>query len=582
LNELASHRGFSNTLIADTGNSFHANRVTPPGFHINFYAELIPGQDGPPKTGALDTGKHHQLLIAILYFGQQQGAAGLSNGFDNQHSGHDRQARKMAGKKWLIDADILDSDNALFVFEIDHAIDHQKRKTMWQNAANFVDVQSGFHWRCNVDFRVNSVGHSGLIRRNDYTVPLREGCLRRSFWKGFMARKSQLIKPRAPAPGSAMARRLHYFVERQNEITETIRQLVEIESPSDNKHAVDHLGSMLAGRFEALGGHAKFHRAQDYGNHLQVDFEGQRGNKPILLLGHLDTVYPLGTLAEMPCRAANGRLYGPGTLDMKSGIALMLHAIAALRAWHNDAMPRPVTVLLVSDEEVGSSSSRRITESVAKNCAEVLVLEPSYGLQGAVKTARKGVGEYTVKITGKAAHAGLNPEKGQSAIVELAKQILQISNLVDLKRGLKLNVGVVHGGTRTNVIPAEAKAVVDVRVARMKDAPFIDRKLRSLKPFNRNCKLEITGALNRPPLERSESVVALYKKASGIAKQLGFKLEEAAVGGGSDGNFTAALGIPTLDGLGGVGEGAHAKHESIVIAPLPKRAALLAALIEVG
>jgi glutamate carboxypeptidase len=210
------------------------------------------------------------------------------------------------------------------------------------------------------------------------------------------------------------------------------------------------------------------------------------------------------------------------------------------------------------------------------------VLEPSYGLQGAVKTARKGVGEYTVKIAGKAAHAGLDPEKGQSAIVELAKQILQISNLVDLKRGLNLNVGVVQGGTRTNVIPAEAKALVDVRVARMKDAPFIDRKLRSLKPFNRNCKLEITGAVNRPPLERSESVVALYKKASGIAKQLGFKLEEAAVGGGSDGNFTAALGIPTLDGLGGVGEGAHAKHESILIALLPERAALLAALIEVG
>jgi glutamate carboxypeptidase len=397
-----------------------------------------------------------------------------------------------------------------------------------------------------------------------------------------MARKSQLTKTRAPAPNSEMARRLRYFVERENEITETIRQLVEIESPSDNKQAVDGLGSMLAGRFESLGGHAKFHRAQDFGDHLQVDYEGQRRGKPILLLGHLDTVYPLGTLAEMPCRASNGRLYGPGTFDMKSGIALMLHAIAALRSWHNDTMPRPVTVLLVSDEEVGSGSSRRITESVAKNCAEVLVIEPSYGLQGAVKTARKGVGEYTVKITGKAAHAGLDPEEGQSAIVELAKQILQISKLVDLKRGVALNVGVVQGGTRTNVIPSEAKAVLDVRVARMRDAPFIDRKLRSLKPFNRNCKLEITGAVNRPPLERSKGVAALYMKASRIAKQLGFKLAEAAVGGGSDGNFTAALGIPTLDGLGGVGEGAHAKHESIVIAQLPKRAALLAALIEMA
>jgi glutamate carboxypeptidase len=396
-----------------------------------------------------------------------------------------------------------------------------------------------------------------------------------------MAKKSQLSKPSGTADSSSeMANRLRYFVERESEITQTIRRLVEIESPSDNKQAVDHLGSMLAGRFEGLGGHAKFHRTQDFGDHLQVDFEGQRGRKPILLLGHLDTVYPLGTLAEMPCRVANGRLYGPGTLDMKSGIALMLHVIAGLRAWHNDAMPRPVTVLLVSDEEVGSSSSRRITESLARKSDAVLVLEPSYGLQGAVKTARKGVGEYTLKVTGKAAHAGLDFENGQNAVIELAKQVLEISKLVDQKRGITTNVGVVQGGTRTNVIPAEAKALVDVRVVRMKDAPFIDRKLRSLKPFNRNCKLEIRGGVNRPPLERTDGVVALYEKASGIARQIGWKLEEAAVGGGSDGNFTAALGIPTLDGLGGVGEGAHAAHEAIVISELPKRAALLSGLIE--
>ena len=362
-------------------------------------------------------------------------------------------------------------------------------------------------------------------------------------------------------------------------MVQTIRQLVETESPSDNKPAVDGLGALLAGRFEGLGGHAKFHRVQNFGDHLQVDFAGASGGKPVLLLGHLDTVYPLGTLATMPCRVTDGRLSGPGSFDMKSGIALMLHAIEALRAWHEDSLPRPVTVLLVSDEEVGSDTSRLITENLARKSAAVLVLEPSHGPKGAVKTARKGIGEYVLKVTGKAAHSGLDFEKGQSAILELAKQIIAMSKLIDLKRGLTLNAGTVQGGTRVNVIPAEASAVLDVRVARKQDAAGINRRLRSLKPFNRKCKLEISGGMNRPPMERTPGVVALYKKAAEIAKQLGWKLEEASVGGGSDGNFTAGLGIPTLDGLGGVGEGAHATHESILISELPKRAALLAELI---
>jgi glutamate carboxypeptidase len=305
-----------------------------------------------------------------------------------------------------------------------------------------------------------------------------------------------------------------------------------------------------------------------------------RGGKPVMLLGHLDTVYPLSTLATMPCRVADGRLWGPGSFDMKSGIAFMLHAVEALRAWHEDKLPRPLTVLLVSDEEVGSETSRLITENLAKKSAAVLVLEPSHGLKGAVKTARKGIGEYVLKVTGKAAHSGLDFEKGQSAIVELARQIIAITKLVDLKHGLTLNVGTVQGGTRVNVIPAEASAVLDVRVRRKQDATGVDRRLCSLKSFNRKCKLEITGGMNRPPMERTPTVVALYKKAVEIAEQFGWKLEEAAVGGGSDGNFTAGLGIPTLDGLGGVGEGAHAPHESILISELPKRAALLAALIE--
>lgn len=394
------------------------------------------------------------------------------------------------------------------------------------------------------------------------------------------ARKKTDHKSQAPqAESSEISNHLLFFVERKDAIAETIRQLVEIESPSDNKPAVDRLGELLAGRFEALGGHSKFHRNQNFGDHLQVDFATERSGKPVLLLGHIDTVYPLGTLATMPCRIADGRLWGPGALDMKSGIAVMLHAIDGLRTWHSDSLPRPVTVLLVSDEEVGSDSSRRITESLAKRSAAVLVLEPAYGTKGAVKTARKGVGEYNLKVTGKAAHSGLDFEKGESAIVELAKQITAISRLVNLKRGLTLNVGLVSGGTRTNVIPAQATASLDVRVVRMNDAAGIDRQLRGLKPFNRKCKLEITGSVNRPPMERTADIACLYRQAAGIAKQLGWNLEEAAVGGGSDGNFTASLGIPTLDGLGGVGEGAHATHESVIISELPRRAALLAELI---
>ena len=385
-------------------------------------------------------------------------------------------------------------------------------------------------------------------------------------------------KARSHATDHAVRRRLDYFQARQDEIVQTVQEFVEIESPSDSKTAVDKLAAVVAQRFEALGGHIRFHECQDFGDHLQVDFPGKQSGKPILLLGHYDTVYPLGTLATMPCRIADGRLWGPGSLDMKSGIALMLAAIEGLQAFHGE-LPRPVSVLLVSDEEVGSSS-RPITEALARKSAAVLVLEPSYGLQGAVKTSRKGVGDYTLRVTGKAAHSGLDFEKGQSAIVELAKQITAISSLVDLKRGLTLNVGLVQGGTRVNVVPAEATAMLDVRVVRMKDAAAIDRMLRRLKPFNRKCKLGISGGVNRPPMERTAGVAALYKKAAEIAGELGWKLEEAAVGGGSDGNFTAALGIPTLDGLGGVGEGAHAQHESIVISELPRRAALLAGLID--
>ncbi len=382
-------------------------------------------------------------------------------------------------------------------------------------------------------------------------------------------------------PSVEAQRRLAYFNERRDQVVSTIRELVEIESPSDNKAAVDRVSEAIAQKFSKLGGevNVRVHPAQDFGNHLQIDFPGKSAAKPVLLLGHYDTVYPLGTLATMPCRVGGDKLTGPGVLDMKSGIALMLHALAALQQWHG-TLPRPVTVLLVSDEEVGSDSSRAITESLAQEAVAVLVIEPSYGPQGAVKTARKGVGGYLVKVTGKASHAGLDFQKGVNAILELARQIEKISSFTDLKKGLTINVGIVSGGSRTNVVPAEAEAHVDVRIARMKDATGIDKKMRSLRPFNRKCRIEITGGINRPPMERTAGVAALYAQAAAIARELGWKLGEAAVGGGSDGNFTAGLGIPTLDGLGGVGDGAHAPHEHILISELPRRAALIAGLIE--
>ena len=386
------------------------------------------------------------------------------------------------------------------------------------------------------------------------------------------------------APRDEWMNRLRYFKQRQHLMVETIRELVEIESPSDNKVAVDRLAALLALKFETLGGRTQLHRSKDFGDSLQINFAGplrgpSAGRKPVLLLGHYDTVYPLGTLENMPCKVEGERLHGPGVLDMKSGVALMLHAVEALQTWHGQ-LPRPVTVFLVSDEEVGSYSSRKVTESLAKQSAGVLVLEPAAGLRGAVKTARKGVGEYTLRVKGVAAHAGLDPGKGHSAILELARQIAVVAKANDLAKGLSVNPGVIEGGTRTNVIAAEASVRLDVRIKRAKQAAAIDRRLRSLKPFDKHCELVTTGGMNRLPMERTSGVAALYKKAQSSADTIGWKLEEAAVGGGSDGNFTAGMGIPTLDGMGGVGEGAHATHEYIIVSELPRYALLLAGMIE--
>ncbi len=372
---------------------------------------------------------------------------------------------------------------------------------------------------------------------------------------------------------------LGFLQQRRAAIVETLRQMVELESPSDDKAAVDRLGEFLAEQFAAVGGRPKFHRQSERGNHLQVDFAGPNSQRPVMLLGHFDTVWTLGTLVRMPWRVAQGRAWGPGSYDMKSGITLMLHALSALREVRGK-LSRPVTVLLNTDEEVGSHTSRAIIERLARQSAGVLIMEPSLGLKGAVKTARKGVGEYCLKVTGAPAHAGISPSEGASAVVELAHQIVKISGLVDLKRGISVNAGVIEGGTRSNVVAAEASALIDVRIARVRDAAYIDKKLHALRPCNRKCRLQLSGAINRLPMERTNGVAALYGKARDVAALLDWKLEEASTGGASDGNFTAALGVPTLDGLGGVGEGAHAFNESVIIEELPRRGALIAMLIE--
>ena len=377
---------------------------------------------------------------------------------------------------------------------------------------------------------------------------------------------------------SALLEVQRWLIDHQQEMVKQVREMVVRESPTHDKPACDALCGYLAAQFEALGGRVKIHRQPKAGNHLQVDFAGSRGRKPILLLGHFDTVYDLGTLAKMPWREQRGRLHGPGVFDMKSGIAQIMFALRALTAVKG-GVSRPVQIWLVSDEEEGSDSSRALTEKFASQCEAVFVCEPA-GPGGALKTARKGVGGFLIKVTGQASHSGLDFEKGQSAILELSHQIQAVSRLTDLKRGITLNVGIIRGGTRTNVVAAEAIAEVDLRIAHKSDGPVMERKVKSLRSVNKKCQLQIEGGVNRPPLERTRQVAALFQLAQNIAQELGFPLDEIAVGGGSDGNFTGGLGIPTLDGLGAVGDGAHAPHESVVAAELPQRAALLAGLIE--
>jgi glutamate carboxypeptidase len=372
---------------------------------------------------------------------------------------------------------------------------------------------------------------------------------------------------------------LNWLREREPAMTRLLARFVRAESPSFEKAAVDRFGKLLAAEWKRRGTKVTLLRQRERGDHIRAEWNpaGKRAKGQILVLGHTDTVYGLGTLARMPYRESRGRAYGPGAFDMKGGLVIALFAMDAIRAAGLHPSKR-IVFLWTSDEEIGSGTSRAAIESEALRSNAVLVLEPAHGLEGRVKTGRKGVGEIEIVATGRAAHAGLHPEDGINAIEEIAQQITRLSRWDHPSRGITVNPGVIEGGTRTNVIPEKARVLVDVRSAHAEDMRDLERKFQSLRPVLPGAKLKISGGFTRPPLERKHSA-ALYAKAHALAREMGVTLDEAFVGGGSDGNFTAALDVPTLDGLGAVGEGAHSPEEYILIHKLPERAALLAGLL---
>ncbi|HEY7291099.1 MAG TPA: M20 family metallopeptidase [Vicinamibacterales bacterium] len=373
-----------------------------------------------------------------------------------------------------------------------------------------------------------------------------------------------------------MTRELQTFCREQHDwLIDTIESLVRIESPTTDKRAVDRCGAELQRRLELIGGRVTKLPRVDRGDHLLAEFGC--GASQVLLLGHFDTVWPVGQLEKMPLSTSDGRLHGPGVFDMKAGIGIAMLAARALLET-NMASPHRVVMLWTTDEEIGSATSRAAIEDEARRSAAVLVLEPSLP-GGAVKTSRKGCGQYELLVRGVAAHAGIDPKAGASAIHELAHQIEQLIEIPKDSDGVSLNVGIVGGGTRPNVVADEARAVVDVRAATGAQMDAVDRAIRNRTPRDSRTRIEMTGGFDRPPLERTPAVVRLYEQARSVGRELGLDLGEGGTGGGSDGNFTAAIGVPTLDGLGAVGEGAHALHEHVVVERLTDRAALVAGLI---
>jgi glutamate carboxypeptidase len=358
-------------------------------------------------------------------------------------------------------------------------------------------------------------------------------------------------------------------------LLETIEALVCRESPTGDAPAINRCLAELDSRLAGLGGTLSRLPAGPAGDHLRAAFGS--GARQVLLLGHIDTVWPLGTLATRPFRREHGALLGPGVFDMKAGLALAALAVKALAA-HADGLPGRIVMLVTADEETGSATSRAVIEAEAARSDAVLVLEPALP-GGALKTSRKGCGEFVIRVSGRAAHAGIEPEKGASAVSELARLIPRIEAFQDPDAGTTVNIGLIRGGTRANVVAAEAEACVDVRVASPAEAARILRALQDLAPADSRTRLTVSGRIDRPPMERTPAAAALFGLARAVAADLGRTLGEGGTGGGSDGNLTAAIGVPTLDGLGAVGGGAHAEDEHVTVADLPWRAALLAGLL---
>jgi glutamate carboxypeptidase len=379
---------------------------------------------------------------------------------------------------------------------------------------------------------------------------------------------------------ASMVALLDYFVQRQGDILHLIRELVEQETTSREESRLNQITQFVAARLQPFASQIQIFPSPGYGSHLCARFHfGHPTDTPtVLIIGHLDTVWPVGTLARLPFRITDeGTAHGPGVFDMKSGIAVVMNVLEAIAALGLKTR-HPVTLLLTCDEEIGSKTSRSLVEEEARRAVAALVLEPPIP-GGIVKTGRKGIGGFTLKVTGRAAHAGLDPSQGINAIVELAHQTLRLAALNDYERGITVNVGVANGGTTSNVVPAEASAKIDFRYWHDYDGMQVEETIRTLQPVLNGAKLELTGGINRPPMERSEKNLALYELAKRCAAEFDIDLKEGTVGGGSDGNFTAALGVPTLDGLGVDGAGAHAEHEHILLADIPRRAALLTRLI---
>ena len=371
---------------------------------------------------------------------------------------------------------------------------------------------------------------------------------------------------------------LEYMQDRRPAIIGLIRTLVEIESPTGDRAGVNRVADAVAEAAEGLATVTRYPQ-EGYGDHLRLEFDIPSGGEgQILGLGHIDTVWEAGTLERMPWREEDGRLWGPGVFDMKAGVAYMLFAAQAFR----DLRLRPrrrFVVQLNSDEEIGSPSSTSLTQAEARKSAAVLVAEPSSGLEGSLKTERKGGATYRVEARGLAAHAGLDFAAGASALVELANQIRRVASWTNLDEGLTVNPGLACGGTASNVVAEEAWVDVDVRFRSREQALGIESRFNQIEPVDPRCSIRVTGGTRKMPLERTEEVVRLFRIAQSISAEMGVTLGEASVGGGSDGNTTAAMGIPTLDGLGAVGEGAHALHESILVERIADRAALIAGLV---